>query len=65
MFYYVQVFTNDNLTFTDNTRELMVDPFSSRYIQWLRLLDYDKDNQIELFDNDLFYREWDGNKFNN
>lgn len=62
-FYYAQVFTNDDLTFTDTTREHMIDPFSDEYIQWLRLFDLDKDGNIELFDNDKFYREWNGSTF--
>ena len=39
------------------------DPFADKYVQWLRLYDLDKDNFIELFDNDAYYREWNGSKF--
>ena len=62
-FFYVQIFVNDNLSFTDKTKELLDDPFADKYVQWLRLYDLDKDNFIELFDNDAYYREWNGSKF--
>ena len=41
----------------------MKDPISDTYIEWLRLFDLDKDGNMELFDNNIFYREWNGSKF--
>jgi len=62
-FYMVEVFINDNGVYTDKTKELIDENISSKYIEWLRLYDLDKDNLIELFDNSSFYREWNGYKF--
>ena len=62
-FFMVEVFTNNNGKFLDETKELMMFPISDIYVEWLRLFDLDKDGKIELFDNSSFYREWNGYKF--
>jgi hypothetical protein len=62
-FFLVEVFTNNNGKFLDETKELMMLPITDIYVEWLRLFDLDKDGRIELFDNSSFYREWNGSKF--
>ena len=62
-FFIAEVFENNGDSFTDVTKDRMKDPISDTYIEWLRLFDLDKDGNMELFDNNIFYREWNGYKF--
>ena len=65
--YYFQVLENRNLKFFDVTDQLFDEPYAPKYVEWLRINDYDDDGYLELYEsqkkNDWFVRRWNGNKF--
>ena len=65
--YYFQVLENRNLKFYDVTDQLFVEPYVPKYVEWLRINDYDDDGYLELYESqkkdDWFLRRWNGSKF--
>jgi len=65
--YYFQVLENRNLKFYDVTDQLFVEPYAPKYVEWLRINDYDDDGFLELYESqqkdNWFVRRWDGSKF--
>ena len=65
--YYFQVLENRNLKFFDVTDQLFDEPYAPKYVEWLRINDYDDDGYLELYESqqkdNWFVRRWDGSKF--
>jgi len=65
--YYYNIMINNNLEFTDVTQTYFDEPFEPRYVEWLRINDFDKDGYLELYENqkndNWWVRRWNGSKF--
>ena len=65
--YYYNIMINNNLEFTDVTQAYFDEPFEPRYVEWLRINDFDKDGYLELYENqkndNWWARRWNGSKF--
>ncbi|MEL1225027.1 MAG: VCBS repeat-containing protein, partial [Candidatus Neomarinimicrobiota bacterium] len=65
--YYYNIMINNNLEFTDVTQTYFDEPFEPRYVEWLRINDFDKDGYLELYENqkndNWWARRWNGSKF--